>query len=169
MNETGQNTEREVDRCQIKVLTSDELIELIYQGEGVPQDKRFVPTEKGGVFEHLDLGDITMAKKGEIFFVAAEIDGEIVGLSQLEKNPRKEDNWWIEFVNVDSKYQGKGYASKMLEKIFDLANKNGKSLYLSAYTIEGKQKLKKTVERLIEKTPIQIFDKNGQVTKTNGL
>jgi GNAT superfamily N-acetyltransferase len=165
MSEIGQNVEREVGNCQIKVLTSEQLIERIYQGEHTPQDKRFLPIKNGGVFNYFHLGDLISYNEKKLFFVSAEVDEKIVGLSQLGEDPYKENNLFLQFVSVDPKYQGKGYASKILEGVFDFANKSHKSLELSFYTDEGKQKLEKVVDRLIGKTPIKIFDNHGQVIK----
>jgi len=33
-----------------RIITRKDLMEEIYQGESLPQDERFLPTEQGGVF-----------------------------------------------------------------------------------------------------------------------
>lgn len=138
-----------------KTLNSEELINLVYKGNNLPQDVRFLPVEEGGVFEYFSLMHAGRENK---FPIIKEGD-KIVGLSELEKSPYADKTFWIQFLSIDPKYQGKGYASKLAEEIFRFAKENDYTLETSSYTEEGYEKLKAVFNKLAEKYSVDFIDK----------
>ena len=141
---------KEQIKMQTKILSTDELLELIYKGMSLPQDTRFLPLEEGGVFKYFyprDVAGISRFPSKKLFPVAYEA-GKVVGLSELEQDPQDTQNFWIKFVSVDPTYQGKGYASKLLRQIFQFAKDNSYSLEPSFYSEQGLEKLKTVIEKL---------------------
>jgi GNAT superfamily N-acetyltransferase len=141
-----------------EILTTDALVEIIYKGKNLPQDKRFLSEEEGGVFKYPPLEGISFYEK-DIFFPILKVGDEIVGLSKLEKDPYKNKNLWILFISIDPKYQNKGYASRLAEEIFRYAKKEGYSLETSSYTEIGYEKLKSLFNKLAEEYSVKFFDK----------
>ncbi len=74
-----------------KTITSDELIDYIYQGESLPRDNRFLSIENGGVFKYFNICDLTGAYSDKKFYPFIEINNEIIALSELEENPHKQN------------------------------------------------------------------------------
>jgi len=148
----------EAIEAKSKIISLDDLLEIIYQGQSLPQDKRFFPIKEGGVFKYLELKDLinVQSRISKKIYPVIEMKNKIIGLSELEQNPDDESNYWFKFISVDPEYQNKGYASMLIEKIFEFAKKNNYSLTLSRYSEEGLQKLKNTVEKLIQETGVEI-------------
>ena len=141
-----------------EVLSKGDLRELIYKGESSPQDKRFLPVDRGGVFKYFSLEEmINIFKKTELFYPVARLGTEVVGIAGLEVDPYKEKNIWIKFVSVDPKYQGMGYASQLIEQIFSFAKEMGYSVETSYYTEQG-NKLKTKVHEMAQKHGVELID-----------
>jgi GNAT superfamily N-acetyltransferase len=138
-----------------QTLNANELTDLIYKGNNLPQDGRFLPTEEGGVFEYFNL---MHAGRDSKFPVVKEGD-KIVGLSELEKSPYADKTFWIQFLSIDPKYQNKGYASKLAEEIFRFAKQEEYSLETSSYTEIGYEKIKGLFNKLAEKYYVNFIDK----------
>jgi ribosomal protein S18 acetylase RimI-like enzyme len=110
-----------------KVLSPEELEVLIYQGKGTVQDTRFLPVEKGGSFKYFLLENVTgniLRKDSKYAFPVVMEGDKIVGISELQMNPDNPKIFWIKFISIDPKYQGRGYASKLAEEIFRFAKQN---------------------------------------------
>ena len=90
------------------------------------------------------------------FFPSVELDGKIVALSELEKDPRVAKNFWIKFISVDPDYEGRGCARAMIEKMFQFAKENKCSLEPSVYSDLGEDRLKKIVDRMAAETGVKI-------------
>jgi len=147
-----------------KTLTSSELVDFIYKGEALPQDERFISQDKGGVFKYFDLSEITNPlSRGERFFPLIELEGEVIGLAELEKKPEDSKTFWIKFLSIDSEYQNKGYASKLAEEIFRFAQKEDISLETSSYSEIGYQKLKSLFKRLAEEMSVNFIDTERKI------
>lgn len=134
----------------VKIITADDLLGQIYKGESLPQDPRFLPVDRGGVFKYFyptDVSHSLSVQKPEIVFVALEIEGEIVALSELQTDPWKKDNFWLKFVSVDPKYQNKGYATKVIDALFQYTKGKQCSLEVSSYSDDGAQKIQKVIEQ----------------------
>ena len=125
-------------------------------------DERFLPTEKGGVFKYFDYNlaierDPLTGEIPQKFFPYVKKGETIVALAQLSESMYKKDDeekvFSISFVSVDPKFQGKGYASKLLEEIFLFAKEHKIILQNSTYTEEGEEKLFNLIQRLREKYP----------------
>jgi GNAT superfamily N-acetyltransferase len=145
-------------KTEVKIFSLDELLELIYKGESLPQDSRFLSEEEGGVFKYFSLRDAMGISRfpSKKFFPVAYEEGKVVGLSELEQDPKNAQNFWIKFVSVDPTYQGKGYASLLLKKIFQFAKENGYTLGPSFYSEQGLEKLKRVIERLSSETGVNL-------------
>lgn len=155
--------ETEPSYVSSRTLTTSELEELIYSGQSFPRDKRFLSTEKGGVFKYFDLDDITQIQRTERFFPVIEVDSKIVGLAELENKPNTELIYWLKFLSIDTNSQGKGYASRLAEEIFQFAYKKGFSIETSSYSQEGFQKLKPLLQRFSNKYNVNFIDKEETV------
>jgi GNAT superfamily N-acetyltransferase len=83
---------------------------------------------------------------------------KIVGLSELEQDPKNTKNFWIKFISVDPTYQNKKHASILLKQIFQFAKDNDYTLEPSIYSEEGLEKLKSVVERLSLETGVTIIN-----------
>ena len=91
---------KEQIKVETKILSADELLEIIYKGTSLPQDSRFLPLGEGGVFKYFyprDVAGISRFPSKKLFPVAYEAD-KIVGLSELEQDPKDIQNFWIKFV-----------------------------------------------------------------------
>ena len=139
-----------------KILSSDELKDLIYKDNHLPEDERFAHQEEGGVFKYFDTKTFDRRTE-EKFYPVITVGDIIAGLSELEKSPYNENRYWIKFISVDPKYQNKGYASLLAEEIFKFIKEHNAELQLSYYTPDGELKLKDVLERLSEKYSIPLI------------
>ena len=157
--------QKEDSHVSTETLTKASLLDLVFKGESEPQDKRFLPTEEGGVFRYLYLPDIisSLNPQKEPLFPVVKDGDEVVGLAQLEKSPYKENRYWISFISVDPTYQGKRYASKLVEEIFNFAKRENVSLQASSYKEDGWLKLKDILKREAEKTGIEWEDEENKM------
>ena len=125
---------------ELEIISDKELVDRIYQKKNLPQDNRFLPVDQGGVFKYFHLEDIIGANsysETKKLYPNVSLGNEIVGLAELEEDPRNKANYWIKFISVDPKYQGKGYATLLINKIFEYAKENNYSLEPSFYSDEG--------------------------------
>lgn len=140
------------------VLSQQALAEIIYQGEHLPKDKRFLRLEQGGVFRYFHINEL-FDKTSEKFYPYIKESSEIVALCELEKDPSDEMNFWIKFISVDPKFQGKGYATKLIETIMEFAKEKGVKLEASMYSEIGNERLKSVLHREADKLGIQVKDR----------
>ena len=153
------------------IFTQDELKKYITEENPFflkLKDTRFLPVKDGGVFKYFnyvdDLRDNAFAKeKFQLFFPYIKEKDMIVALAKLTEAKEyyfKDNTFFISFVSVDPQFQGKGYASKLLEKIFQFAQEKNIHLQNSSYTDEGEEKLYDVVQRLREKYPDVSFQED---------
>jgi len=155
--------DKEQVKVETKILSADELLEIIYKGNSLPQDTRFLPLEEGGVFKYFyprDVVEIDGSSSKKLFPVICEA-GKIVGLSELEQDPKNAQNFWIKFVSVDPEYQSRGYASELLRQIFQFAKDNGYTLEPSYYSEQGLEKLKSVIEKLSAETGVNLVNRRN--------
>lgn len=146
----------------VEIVSEKELVSEIYKGESSPQDKRFLHTKHGGVFKYFHLEEIVGINSygsTEKLYPKVTIGNEIAGLAELEQDPNNNTNYWIKFVSVDPKFQGRGYASLLIKKIFEFAKENNYSLEPSFYSEEGELKLKKVMDKAIKESGVMIIDR----------
>jgi len=141
-----------------ETINTDELINIIYKGDFLPKDNRFFRTEEGGAFGYFDIKEIS-ENKDKKFFSIVKAGDEIIGLSELFKDPLNNKNLWIQFLSVDPKEQNKGYASILAKEIFEFAKNNGYSLETSNYTEIGLEKLRPVFEKLSKEYSV-LFTSN---------
>jgi GNAT superfamily N-acetyltransferase len=156
-----ENLRSGTENLEIKtnVLTGQKLVDKIYQGQSLPQDKRFISFDDGGVFKYFQLSNIvgfSAHSREKKFYPIVELNDLVVGLSELEQDPNNPTNFWIKFISVDPQYQGNGYARKIIEKIFDFVKENNYSLEPSVYSLEGEEKLKKIINETAEKSGVKL-------------
>jgi GNAT superfamily N-acetyltransferase len=142
------------------ILSYETLLKQIYKGENLPQDKRFLSTEKGGVFKYFELSNLNDMYSKDRFYPVIKLNDEIVALSEIEKNNLKENNYWIKFISVDPKYQNNGYATKLIENIFKFAKENNYSLETSIYSDEGIEKIKNIVDKFEKETGVNVIKRS---------
>jgi GNAT superfamily N-acetyltransferase len=146
----------------VTILNKEDLLKRIYQGKSSPQDSRFLPVNNGGVFKYFHLEDIIGSNyfsKENKLYPSVQLQDKIVGISELEQDPYNENNFWIKFVSVDPLYQGNGYASKIIKKIFEFAKENNYSLEPSFYTEQGEEKLKNVLDRERKETGVTVIER----------
>lgn len=144
-----------------KTITIEDLIDLIYKGQSLPQDGRFLPVEKGGVFKYFNVSELD--DNSDKFYSLVFSEDIVVGLSELEVNPNSANSLWIKFISVDPKYQGQGYASKLIDEICKFAQEKGFSLEASAYSVDGEQKLKSRLIQETSKFGIEFLDTERKI------
>jgi GNAT superfamily N-acetyltransferase len=154
---------KENELISTETLKTDELINLIYKGDFLPQDDRFLRVEDGGVFKYFNIRDLDL-NRNEKFYPIVKIGEKIVGLSELLKDSYNENNLWIQFLSIDPKEQNKGYASKLIKEIFEFTSKNNYSLEASSYTDIGFEKLRPVFERLSKEYPNVKFINKGKLS-----
>lgn len=150
---------KESSTFETKILSRDDLVDYVYKGQSLPQDTRFLHVEKGGVFKYFHLEEIVEINsysKEQKLFPLVETGGTIVGLAELEQDPNDSNNFWIKFVSVDPQFQGNGYASALIRKIFDFAKENNYSLEPSFYSEEGEKKLKEVMKKTERETGVKV-------------
>lgn len=130
-----------------ETISTSDLINIIYKGENLPQDNRFLVTGEGGVFEYFEIKDLN-SNLNDKFYPIVKVGEKIVGLSELLKDPFNNRNLWIQFLSIDPKEQNNGYATKLAKEIFEFAKKNNYSLEASRYTEKGFEKMRPVFERL---------------------
>ena len=153
---------REDLKIQVEILTKQDFKELVYK-EGRLPDKRFLPPDEGGVFsDYLDLNEVISFDKSVVLFPVIKVNDLVVGVAKLEHSPYEENLAWVQFVAVDPQYQGRGYASKLIEKIFQYADENNLTLQISKYgkSGEGELKLKNSTKRLTNQYEVKVLDNN---------
>lgn len=156
MENLKENTENQ--EIKTEILAGNELIRLIYKGESLPQDKRFLDFKEGGAFKYFLITDLIKNPKNRFYPILKERD-KIVGLSELEISPYEENVFWLKFLSVDPQYQDRGYASKLAEEIFRFVKENGATLEGSIYSKEGLLKLRPLFKKLANKFDVKFIDK----------
>ena len=155
----SQQEQHENQHCVVGVKKASELRELIYKDQPLPQDRRFLDTkENGGVFKYFLIKNIIDRHSSKRVYPYVELDGEIVGLAELEQDPNLDKNIWVKFVSIDPKYQGKGYGSQLMNEIFKYVKEEGYSLQPSRYSDDGLVKLKPLFEKLSKEYGVTIID-----------
>jgi GNAT superfamily N-acetyltransferase len=148
--------DREELKVESKIISQDELLEIINRG-GI-EDTRFFLSEKGGVFKYFDINGANIHDDHRKNYATIQIKDKIVGLSELEQDPGDKNNYWVKSIDVDPEYQGKGYASMLIDKIFEFAKNNNYSLVISRYSVEGEERLKNKIKRTIQETGIKTVE-----------
>lgn len=174
MKETTPLKEAEINNVGTTTISGIELIERIYEGVPLPEDKRFfslysygpLPQDerflhphRGGAFEYFDLEGL-IRNPNSIYFSVLESDGKIIGLSKLKKNPKDERNIWLMFMSIDPKYQGKGYSHKLIDEVIKFSEEHADSLTLSHYSPKGKERVKRYIDKIREGRHIKVIGPN---------
>ena len=156
--------EKKENLPKAETMTGDQLLNLIYKGDPLPQDSRFLSPDEGGVFKYFIIQNlINIHKKRENFFYPViKADDKIVAICELEKSPYEENLFWITGVSVDPAYQDKRYASMVLEETFRFAKEIGVVLLGSQYSEKGFIKLKSVCHRLADKYGVEFRESNQQ-------
>lgn len=152
------DTEPKDPQITSRVLTSSEMIDLIYKGESLPQDPRFRAEENGGVFKYFNLRNLSDIHAEKRKYTLLEVNGLVVGVAELEDKSGHEDITWIKFLTIDPEFKGKGYGTKLAEAVFKYAKDSQRSLETSSYSQEGYARLKHIFNRLAEETGVAFQD-----------
>ena len=77
-----------------------------------------------------DLQKLLFPENSKLFTILNESEA-LIAIAQLAK--KQDNNWWVENVVVDKKYQGKGLGKKLLIALLKYAKENNiKELYLTS-------------------------------------
>ncbi len=150
-----------------EILTAKELEDIIYKGESLPQDSRFLPTKDGGVFRFFEPKDCLDNQDGKKFPIIKEND-LIVGLAELEQSYFQDNVIIVKNVAVDQNFRSNGYGIKLIDKIFQYAQDNDLMLQLSSYVDKNKDeeshnRIKHITEKMMKKYPkVKVLDNMGK-------
>ena len=154
---------QEQPSIKVQTISAEELLRRIFDEEAREWDKRFLPEDDGGAFHFFNPEDVTDSEQREnSFYSIIEVNDLIVGLARIKKNPNLENNFWFMSVQVDPKYQDKGYARKLIEEVCKFVSEKGCSLLLSMYKSEGREKLKHIIDDLIKDGAVKVIDDYGR-------
>lgn len=152
---TVQPESRESARVTASTLSGTELFERVYKKQSLPQDSRFKRKEDGGVFTYFQLDKLLRRKENLLYSVVSEGD-LIVGLAELEKSPDENHLYWMTFLSVDPKFQGRGYSARLIEEMFRFAEANGMNLEISRFTEQGEQRIRRGIEERAKTSSIRV-------------
>lgn len=147
-----------------QTLSKDHLINLIYQGENVPQDKRFSNEYRNNhsVFRFFDVRDETSPlNRTKSVYPIVKLDDTIVGISKLEEKEGK--IYLVKFVSIDEVYQDRKFSSKLLNEIMRYVKIKGGTLEMTSYTESGMQKLMNKFHVLAKEYEIPIIDEKKKL------
>lgn len=85
-------------------------------------------------------------------------DGALIAVSKVMKT--SSGQWAIAYTEVREDYRNQGYASKLMESLFDFAHKHNMDLVSTAYTKLGYIKLKPLTEKLAKKYNVNYIEKD---------
>lgn len=132
-----------------ETLAPNSLEKIVYEDDlRTIKDSRFNSIDNGGVFKYFEPKYI---RDSDHFPVVKEKD-TIVGIAVLNKSPFRDKTFWLMSVDIDPKYQGKHYSTKLLEEIFKFTKEQKFSLELSGYTNkDAKDKLERLFNEFSKK------------------
>ncbi len=87
-------------------------------------------------------------------------EGDIVGICKLVKHydDIDENKRYMYFLSVDPKFQGQGYASKLVDNLFKYLRANGLFLEMSSYTSEHSwERLRSLFKRYSKKYGVRLL------------
>jgi len=92
-------------------------------------------------------------EKESVYYITD--DDKVIAAACVEQSPyeTEKDVVWLKFVSVDNAYRQQGLATKLLTRIFEDFERNGKILHLSSYTKMGEAYLQKLILRLRKNYP----------------
>ncbi len=154
-NNTKENKE---DKISTKILSREDLFDIIYKETSEFPDRRFSHPDKGGVFKYFDVRGGSIFSDGTHYPIISAGD-KIIGIGELKQDPYNDKNFWIQHISIDPEYEGMGNASKLAESIFAFAKEIGYSVETSSYTDVGFQKLKPLFNKLAEEYGVEFIDK----------
>jgi len=79
--------------------------------------------------------------------VVLYLDERIIGAAGLQINPRNTEQVWVQHVSVEEAHRGRGYASKILESVYESVALANMKVVPSSFTELG-QRLKHIFDRL---------------------
>lgn len=128
----------------IDVLSADQLFTRVH-GEKVNADlfkTKIVDGEKVRRLHYLNASDAA-----DQTHITLSQNQRIIGVSGLQTNPRDAKQLWVQHVSVEAQHQGKGFASAMIESIYDYARRRSQLVVPSSFSKDG-QRLKHIFDRL---------------------
>lgn len=142
------------------VMSTDQLLNYIYEGDSLPVKKHFFDETRFKFYAN------DSNKFNKLWtYVCLWQDGEIIGLCKLGKS--YEDKQFgnalsIWFFEIDSKYQGQGYAKKLAELVFKYCATHKTRLSTSTYTEMGKERIAKLFDEMAQKYKVHFIDRDGK-------
>ncbi len=137
-------------------LTADELYERICPNDIF--DERFQRFDNGGVFKYFFPSDLSNPFRGETYYQLSTAEDMVVGLSELEVDPRDNKNLWIKFISVDPIYQGQGHAKQLAKEIVRFAKAGGYTLEHSSFSDEGQARIYGLIDTLAKEHGVTVLN-----------
>ncbi len=110
-------------------------------------------------FKYFDNGlDFTYID--DVYFFVLYIGDKMVGLAHIRKSPYINKTYWLSYLSILSKFENKGYASKLTEYIFKWFSDNELQFETSSYTEVGYLKLKPLFNKLSKLYNVKFIDKD---------
>ena len=141
-------------RFQTETINGRDLLKQILV-DGDP-DIRFLPIDQGGVFYFSPLHEFSEIRKEGVYYSLLKLNGLIVGIAQVEINPRDSTVLWLKSVSVDLNLKGQRYSEKLLREVFAFAKSMNFTLHLSKFTTEGAERLEHQIKRLAHEFSIVV-------------
>jgi predicted GNAT family acetyltransferase len=90
-------------------------------------------------------------EKESVYYITD--DDKVIAAANIQQSPSEPEVMWLKFVSVDNAYRQQGLATKLLNRIFEDFQNNGKILHLSSYTKMGEAYLKPLITRIRQDYP----------------
>lgn len=152
------------------VVSTKQLLDYIYQGESLPVKKQFFDINRFKFYAN------DQNKFDKLWtYICLWQDNEIIGLCKLGKSYEDKDfgnalSIW--FFEIDSKFQGQGYARKLADLLFSYCATHKTRLSTSTYTEMGKERISKLFDEMARKYKVHFIDrdeKNENLEKNYSL
>ncbi len=160
----GSVENHEINSTPTFTLNSEEFLDRIYQGQSLPQDKRFSSENCEGVFKYFQLRYLLDRHRShEQYYSIIESENEIAGIACLEVNPENKENLWIQLVSIDPKYHDQKLSRKLLSEVYKFAKENNYNLEASSYSEDGHKKLKPLLQELSTQFDVRFIDNDRKI------
>lgn len=95
---------------------------------------------------------IPRALENESVYYITDND-KVIAAASIQQSPDEPEVMWLKFVSVDNAYRQQGLATKLLTRLFQDFEQNGKILHLSSYTKMGEAYLKPLITKIRSNYP----------------
>jgi predicted GNAT family acetyltransferase len=91
--------------------------------------------------------NLNAADAADQIHVTLSQNQRIIGVSGPQTNPHDSKMLWVQHISVEPQHQGKGYASRLVESVYDYALRRSQKVLPSSFSAQG-QRLKHIFDKL---------------------